>query len=84
MPQVLWYKDTMKLIEGERMHMSSVENTAKCPARTMVTTNVAQYSNRSLDRSGGEPILAASFSTIVLVQYFTTKYDLFQAPLLYL
>ena len=27
--QVLWYKDTMKLIEGDRIHMANVGNTYK-------------------------------------------------------
>ena len=43
MLQVLWYRDTMKLIEGERLHMSSVGNTYKLSIADVRTQDYGVY-----------------------------------------
>lgn len=41
--RVLWYKDTMKLIEGERIHMSSVGNTFKLSIAQVSSQDYGDY-----------------------------------------
>jgi len=41
--RVLWYKDTMKLIEGDRMHMSSVGNTYKLTINEVTLADYGTY-----------------------------------------
>jgi len=41
--RVLWYKDTMKLIEGERIHMSNVGNTYKLNIHSVTSQDYGQY-----------------------------------------
>jgi len=41
--RVLWYRDTMKLIEGERLHMSSVGNTYKLSIADVRTQDYGVY-----------------------------------------
>lgn len=41
--RVLWYKDTMKLIEGERIHMSNVGNTYKLNINSVTVGDYGKY-----------------------------------------
>ena len=40
---MLWYRDTMKLIEGERLHMSSVGDTYKLSITELTTQDYGVY-----------------------------------------
>ena len=41
--QVLWYKDTMKLIEGERIHTEHIGNTYKLSITTVTERDFGKY-----------------------------------------
>ena len=41
--QVLWYKDTMKLIEGERIHTEHIGNTYKLSISRVTERDYGKY-----------------------------------------
>ena len=60
MSQVLWYKETMKLIEGERLHTEQIGDTYKLTINKMRLQDYGDYyckASNPLDKEESSPIV---------------------------